>query len=151
MKVGIGSDHRGLGLKGMVITLLQELGYEYEDVGSFDEKAVDYPDSAAKVAGKVAEGAVDCGILICGNGLGMSIAANKIPGVRAVLCVDQLYARMARQHNNANILCMGGETMGLWQATEVVKTFLATEFEGGRHVNRVEKVRLLERGGPSGC
>jgi len=151
MKIGIGSDHRGFGLKGEVISLLQQMGYQYEDEGCYDEKSVDYPDPAEQVARKVGKGALDLGILICGTGIGMSIAANKVPGIRAALCSNQLNARMARQHNDANILCMGGEMIGSWQAAEVVKTFLATEFEGGRHVARVEKVRRLDRGGPQSC
>ncbi len=144
VKVVIGSDHRGFGLKRQVITLLQQMGCQYQDEGCFDEESVDYPDVAQKVACRVAEKSCDVGILICGTGIGMSIAANKVPGIRAALCVDPLSARMARQHNDANVLCMGGEMVGAWQAVEVVKTFLSTSFDGGRHLRRVEKIKHLE-------
>lgn len=146
MKIRIGSDHRGFALKSELISLIQHMGYQYEDEGCFDEESVDYPDPAEKVARKVAKETFDRGILICGTGIGMSIAANKVPGIRAALCSDELHAFKARQHNDANILCIGSEAIGSLQATEVVKTFLTTEFEGGRHVRRLEKIRCLEKG-----
>ena len=145
MKIRIGSDHRGFALKIELISLIQHMGYQYEDEGCFDEESADYPDPAGQVARKVAKETFDLGILICGTGIGMSIAANKVPGIRAALCSNELYAFKARQHNDANILCIGSEAMSSLQATEVVKTFLTTEFEGGRHVPRLEKIRRLEK------
>ena len=145
MLIAIGNDHHGYILKQNILALVSELGHQYQDVGCFDETAVDYPDIAEKVANAVAKGEADRGVLICGSGIGMSISANKIPGARAALCTDTLLARMARQHNDANILCMGGATMGDWLALEVARTFLTSQFEGDRHTRRVNKITALER------
>jgi ribose 5-phosphate isomerase B len=139
----IGSDHAGLGLKRHVLDVLAGLGRKVEDLGVDEERSVDYPDFAHAVAGRVAGGGA-VGILICGTGLGMSMAANRHPGVRAALCHDAYTAEMARRHNDANLLCMGGRVLGPGVAEQVVRTFLETPFEGGRHQRRVAKIELPE-------
>ncbi len=148
MRIAIGCDHRGLNLKKQIMELLAELGHKYEDFGCYDSGSVDYPDIAGKVAQAVAEGCVDHGILICNTGIGMSIVANKVPGIRAALCHDTFSAQRSRAHNDANVLCLGEWVVGEGLAKEIVKAYLATEFEGGRHAQRLEKVRVLERKGP---
>ncbi len=149
MRIAIGSDHRGFSLKQSIATLLEGLGHEYQDMGCYDgEGSVDYPDVAEQVALAVAKGDADYGILICGTGIGMSITANKVPGVRAALCSDAMSARMAREHNDANILCMGGAMIGEWLAKEITEAYLSAQFEGGRHIRRVEKIQRLEGGSP---
>lgn len=145
MKVAIGSDHGGLDLKETVISVLKEMQLEVEDLGTHDKNSCDYPDFAQKVAEGVAAGAYDKGVLICGTGIGMSIAANKVPGVRAALCNEIYSAQMARAHNDANILCIGARVVGAGVAAEIVKAFFTVEHEGGRHARRVEKIHLLER------
>ncbi|OGO38453.1 MAG: ribose 5-phosphate isomerase B [Chloroflexi bacterium RBG_16_57_8] len=143
MHVVIGTDHRGIKPKEFVKKVLAETGHTVEDVGSFTEDSVDYPDIALKVAKEVASGKADAGILICDTGIGMSIAANKVNGVRAALCYDTFCATRARQHNDANILCIGGRQDE--NATrEIVGAFLSTTFEGGRHQRRVEKISAME-------
>ena len=144
MRIAVGSDHRGFLLKQAIMPLLEELGHESEDMGCHSSAAVDYLDVAAKVAGAVAGGEADYGVLICGTGIGMSIAANKVPGVRAALCSDPLGARMARQHNDANVLCMGSGLMGEQLAREITMEYLSAKFEGGRHAHRVGEIRQLE-------
>ena len=144
MRIAIGSDHRGLGLKRQVLSLLAELGHPFDDFGCYDEAMVDYPDIARVVAEGVAEGRFDHGILICSTGIGMSIAANKVPGIRAALCYDTLTARRSREHNDANILCLGGENLETGLALEVVKTYLSSNFEGGRHLRGLDKIREME-------
>ncbi|HHQ47525.1 MAG TPA: ribose 5-phosphate isomerase B [Acidobacteria bacterium] len=139
----IGSDHAGLALKRQVLHVLAELGHEVEDVGVDEERSVDYPDFAHTVAARVAAGDA-AGILICGTGLGMSMAANRHPGVRAALCHDAYTAEMARRHNDANLLCMGGRVVGPGVAEQIVRVFLDTPFEGGRHQRRVAKIELPE-------
>ena len=141
----MGCDHRGFLLKQTIATLLAEMGHQYQDMGCHSSEPVDYPDVAEKVALAVAVGEADFGVLVCGTGIGMSITANKIPGVRAALCSDPMSARMARQHNDANVLCMGGATMGDWLAKEVTAAYLSAEFEGGRHARRVGKISRLEK------
>src|SRR3990167_9778776 len=121
MKIAIGCDHRGYYLKPEILQEVKKLGHEIKDFGSFDEKQVDYPDYALAVASAVAKGEYDCGILICGTGIGMSVAANKIKGIRAARCQDCFSAKMARQHNDANILCLGEMVMGSGLAREVVR------------------------------
>jgi len=143
-RIAIGSDHRGLPLKQVIISLLTELDHDSRDMGSYDGDPIDYPDIAEKVAKTVANGEADYGMLICGTGIGMSIAANKVPGVRAALCTDTVSAQMARRHNDSNVLCLGGEMIGEWLAKEITLAYLSTEFEGGRHVRRVEKISQLE-------
>lgn len=144
MRIAIGADHGGFWLKERVRAFLEAEGHEAQDFGTHSEDSVDYPDIAGPVAQAVAAGAFDFGILICGTGIGMSVAANKVRGVRAAVCHEAYTARMARAHNNANILCMGGRVLGEGVALDVVRTFLATPFEGGRHARRVGKVAALE-------
>ena len=150
MRIAIGSDHRGFALKQSLIDMFRELGHETDDVGPYDDDAVDYPDYAEKVAWAVSKGKADRGVLICGTGIGMSIAANKVPGVRAALCSDPFSARMAREHNDANVVCIGGTILGEWSAQETIKAYLEAEFEGGRHSRRVEKIGAIESGDASG-
>lgn len=144
MRVAIGCDHRGLVLKQIIINCLALQGHKYEDFGTYDTAPVDYPDVARRVAETVASGHVDCGILTCGTGIGMSMSANKIKGVRAALCHDPFSARMSREHNDANILCLGSWVIGQGLAEDVVKSFIGATFEGGRHRKRVEKIQELE-------
>jgi len=146
MLIAIGCDHRGLNLKMAIMELLSELGHEYEDFGCYDTGSVDYPDTGGKVAQAVARGRVDHGILVCSTGIGMSIVANKVPGVRAALCHDTFSAQRSRAHNDANVLCLGEWVVGKGLAKEIVKAYLAAEFEEGRHARRLEKVRALEEG-----
>lgn len=143
MRIAIGSDQHGLKLKQSIIRQISGAGHSYEDFGSFTVKPVDYPDIADKVAHAVARGDFDRGILICGTGIGMCIAANKVKGIRAALAYSTLSARRARQHNDANVLCLsGGETPK--QIAEIVDVFLTGEFEGGRHQRRLDKIRAME-------
>ena len=143
-RIAIGCDHRGFGLKGLIISFLQNEGHSYQDFGCYSTDPVDYPDIAQKVGEAVASGNFDYGILICNTGIGMCIAANKIKGVRAALCHNVFAAQRARQHNDANVLCLGGEDTDTSLALEIVNTFLTTDFDGGRHVRRVNKIRALE-------
>lgn len=144
MKVAIGCDHGGLDLKEAVISLLKELNLDYEDMGTHDRSSCDYPDYAEKVAAAVVSGQCQQGILVCGTGIGMSIAANKVPGIRAALCNEIFSAKMARNHNDANILCIGARVVGAGVAQEIVKAYFTSDFEGGRHGRRVEKLNLLD-------
>ena len=143
-RIAIGSDHRGFLMKQAIIPLLEELHHDSRDMGCYSGDPIDYPDIAGKVAKAVAKGDADYGVLICGTGTGMSIAANKIPGIRAASCGDPMSAQMARRHNDANILCLGGEMIGEWLAKEITVAYLSAEFEGGRHARRVEKISRLE-------
>ena len=143
MRIAIGCDHTGLNLKEFIIKLIVEAEHSYQDFGCYTTDSVDYPDIAKKVAEAVAGGEFEAGILICATGIGMSIAANKVNGIRAALCHDVFSARRARQHNDANILCLGAEEeTGL--ISEIVEAFLSDEFEGGRHQRRVDKIRDME-------
>ena len=144
MRVAIGSDHRGFALKEALKELLGELGHEWVDFGCEGEEPVDYPDIARPLGEAVAAGEYERGILICGNGVGMSIAANKVKGVRAALCQNSFTARLARRHNDANILCLGAWCIGRGLAEEIVRVFLSEDFEGGRHARRLEKIRAME-------
>ena len=143
MRIAIGGDHRGLNLKQCIIKLIGEAGHSYEDFGCYTTDPVDYPDIARKVAEAVMTGNFEFGILICNTGIGMSIAANKVKGIRAALCHDAFSAQRARQHNGANILCLGG---GQAQDTlpEIIDAFLTSEFEGGRHQRRLNKIKEME-------
>jgi ribose 5-phosphate isomerase B len=144
MHIAIGCDHRGYALKQVILNLLGELKHEVEDFGSYSSDPVDYPDIAQKVSIAVSLKKVDCGILICSTGIGMSIAANKIRGIRAALCRDEFEARRARSHNNCNVLCLGAETVGKALNLSIVEEFLKTDFEGGRHERRLEKISSME-------
>ena len=145
MRIAIGCDHRGLKLKQFVIKLIAEAEHSCEDFGCYTTDSVDYPDIAKKVAEAVARGDFECGILICSTGIGMSMAANKVKGIRAALCHDAFSARRARQHNDANILCLGaGKGQEQEPVAEIVNAFLTYEFEGGRHQRRVDKIRDME-------
>ncbi len=144
-KVIAGSDHAGLALRAEALKVARERGLEVEDLGPFSGESVDYPDYARKVAEAVAAGRARFGILVCGTGIGMSISANKVKGVRAALCTSEYQARMARAHNDANVLCLGERVLGAGQAAAVVAAFLEQPFEGGRHQRRVDKIRDLER------
>jgi len=144
MRIAIGCDHRGLALKKEVIKIVTEAGHTYNDFGCFNTDSVDYPDVAEKVGKAVAKGEFDRGILICGTGIGMCIAANKVNGIRAAQCYDNFCATRARQHNDANIMCLGAEDAPK-NLKEVVTTFLTTDFEGGRHQPRVNKIMALEK------
>ena len=140
-KIAIGSDHGGYNLKIEIIKYLKEKGHVYNDFGCYDQKSVDYPDYACKVGRAVAGKEYQCGILICGTGIGMSIAANKIKGIRASLCHDTFSARMTREHNNSNILTMGGRVIGPGPAKDIVRIWLTTEFsEESRHIIRLQKL-----------
>ena len=145
MRIAIGCDHRGLDLKQFIMGLLTELGHSYEDFGCYTTEAVDYPDIARKVADAVTEGYFEGGILMCDTGIGMSIAANKVRGIRAALCHDVFGARRARQHNDANILCLAaGQKRD--NVREILEAYLTTKFEGGRHLRRLNKIKDLESG-----
>jgi len=143
MNIAVGSDHRGLDYKKGVLELLSGMGHDYQDFGSYTADSVDYPDIALAVCRGVASRQFDYGILICGTGIGMSIAANKVKGIRAALCCDTFSAQRARLHNDANVLCLGAER-GEAGVREILQTFFATPFEGGRHQRRLDKVHLLE-------
>ncbi|GMU59361.1 MAG: ribose 5-phosphate isomerase B [Myxococcaceae bacterium] len=144
LTVALASDHAGFALKSEVIAELKKLGHEALDLGPTDTSSVDYPDYAVKVAAAVTQGQAAFGILVCGTGTGMSITANKVHGIRAALCRTEFEARMARGHNDANVLCLGQRVTGAGLAAEIVKAFLAASFEGGRHAGRVEKIRQVE-------
>ncbi|MGM0878802.1 MAG: ribose 5-phosphate isomerase B [Bacillota bacterium] len=144
MKVAIASDHGGINIRKEIISLMEEMNIEYVDLGCECNTSVDYPDYAILVAGKVASGEIDRGILICGTGIGMSIAANKVKGVRCALVHDTFSAKATREHNDTNILAMGERVIGLGLARDIAKIWLRTPFEGGRHANRVNKITEFE-------
>jgi ribose 5-phosphate isomerase B len=142
--IAIGCDHGGFALKQEIIQYLEEKQIPYQDFGTYSEESCDYPEYAEKVARSITSGEAEKGILICGTGIGISIAANKIHGIRAALCHDYFSAKYTRLHNDANIIAMGGRVIGPGLAVELVDVFLHTEFEGGRHARRVEKIMALE-------
>ncbi|RUM60269.1 MAG: ribose 5-phosphate isomerase B [Persephonella sp.] len=144
MKVAIGSDHAGFEYKEMIKKHLEEKGFEVLDMGTYSKERTDYPIYAEKVAKAVSTGEADRGILICGTGIGMSITANKIKGVRAALCPNDFMAKMARKHNDANVLCLGQRVIGTDHALSIVDTFFMTDFEGGRHQNRLVLISEIE-------
>ena len=144
MKIAIGCDHGALALKETVKKVVSELGMEADDLGTFTEESVDYPDIAAKVCEKIASGDAARGVVLCGTGIGISMAANKIRGIRCALCGDVYSARMARAHNDANVLALGGRVLGPGLAGEIVRAFFTQDFEGGRHERRVGKIMALE-------
>ena len=144
MRIAIGSDHRGFAAKTKLIELLKRLGQEVIDAGPLSSESVDYPDIASLVAAQVSGGTVERGILICGTGIGMCIAANKFPGVRAAPCHDDLTAEMSRRHNDLNVLCLSADMLGEKLIDRMVEIWLKTEFEGGRHARRVNKIAKIE-------
>jgi ribose 5-phosphate isomerase B len=145
MRIAIGSDHRGFAAKSKLIELLKRLDQEVVDTGPHSLESVDYPDIASLVASQVSSGTVDRGILICGTGIGMCIAANKFPGVRAAPCHDDLTAEMSRRHNDLNVLCLSADMLGEKLIDRMVEIWLKTDFEGGRHARRVEKIAEIEQ------
>lgn len=144
MRIAIASDHRGFQLKEKVLAMVRGKGHAIEDDGTLSDESVDYPDFAAIVAIKVSSGQVDRGILICGTGIGMAIAANKFRGVRAAACNDEVTAEMSRRHNDANVLCLSADLLSPRVVERMVEIWIDTEFEAGRHLRRVEKIRQLE-------
>jgi ribose 5-phosphate isomerase B len=144
MKVAVASDHRGIRVKGQILTQLAELGHAGVDCGPAESGSVDYPDYAAIVARTVSNGEADRGVLICGTGMGMCIAANKCPGVRAVTCHDDVTAEMSRRHNDANVMCLSADLLGERLLGRIVEIWLKTPFEGGRHQRRLEKIEQIE-------
>lgn len=144
MKIAVGSDHRGYDKKRRIVTLLTQLGHDVLDLGPAGAGSVDYPDYAFEVAKAVSQRRVDRGILICGTGIGMCIAANKVVGVRAAPCHDSITADMSRRHNDANVLCLSADLLGEELIDRMVRIWLETEFEGGRHARRVEKIAHFE-------
>lgn len=144
--IAIGSDHAGCGLKNAIIKHLNEKGYNVKDFGTWDGcQSVDYPDYGLAVAESVKSGECEKGIIICGTGIGISMSANKVPGIRAALCTDSYMARMSREHNDANILALGDRVVGLGLALDIVDTWLEAEFIGGRHGIRVKKIMEIEK------
>jgi ribose 5-phosphate isomerase B len=144
LRVCIGSDHRGIGIKTRLLQTLHRNGYSISDEGAGGDKPVDYPDFATSVARKVSHGESDRGILICGTGIGMSITANKFPGVRAAPCYDSVMAEIGRRHNDVNVICLPGDIIGDRTVEDLVLLWLRTEFEGGRHARRLEKIAQIE-------
>ena len=138
MKVAVGCDHGGLDLKYIVISVLKDLGHEIDDQGCNSSESVDYPNFAKAISSLVRNGECERGILICGTGIGMSMAANRIPGIRAALCHEMFSARMSREHNDANVLCLGARVIGQGLAAETVRTWMTTDFAGGRHQRRID-------------
>ena len=145
MKIAIGADHAGFAAKEEIKTVIKALGHAVVDEGTSGETSVDYPDFAEKVARAVASGEADKGVLICGTGIGMSIAANKVEGIRAALISDEKTAALSRQHNNANVFCAGSRVTPVVKIAEALKVWLQTPFEGGRHENRVAKIAAIEK------
>lgn len=143
-KIAIACDHAALDLKGEIIKYLEANGVEYVDYGTYTQDSCNYPDYAEKVCTAVYNGVQDMGILVCGTGIGMSMAANKCKGIRAALCSDTFSAKFTRLHNDANVLCMGARVLGVGLALEIVDMFINTEFEGGRHQLRVDMITALE-------
>jgi ribose 5-phosphate isomerase B len=144
MRIAVGSDHRGFDVKLKVVELLRRLDQDVTDAGPAERGSVDYPDIAAVVGRLISDGAVDRGILICGTGIGMCIAANKFPGVRAAPCHDDLTAEMSRRHNDLNVLCLSADMLGEKLIDRMIEIWLKTEFEGGRHARRIDKIVGLE-------
>ncbi len=146
MKIAVGSDHRGFEAKQQIEAIVTQLGHKCIDVGTNDSNPVDYPDIAYAAAKEVSEKKADRAILVCATGLGMCIAANKIKGIRAALCHDELCAQISRDHNDANVLCLSGDQIGEALLRKMVETWLSTKFSGGRHLRRVKKIKAIEEG-----
>lgn len=138
MRIALGCDHGGIALKEAILTLLAELGHEVDDRGCYSLESVDYPEFAREVCSRVQDGQCRRGILICGTGIGMSMVANRLEGIRAALCHELYTARMSREHNDANVLCLGARVVGPGLAEEIVRTWVATDFAGGRHLRRLQ-------------
>jgi len=144
MKIIIGSDHRGVEVKRRLVPLVRDMGHEITDIGAEGAESVDYPDYAYQVASKVGNKQIDRGILICGTGIGMCMAANKVRGVRAAACQDVITAELSRRHNDANVLCLSADLLGEDQMLQMIRIWLDTPFEAGRHARRVEKIAKIE-------
>lgn len=149
MKVAIGSDHRGVKIKQRLVQTLAAAGFDVFDSGTHDEASVDYPDFAQQVAMRVSQGSADRGILICGTGIGMSIAANKYTGVRAASCYDEVMVEISRRHNDVNVLCLPGDMIGDRPIDDLILMWLQTDFDGGRHAVRLEKIAKIEQRVPA--
>ncbi|MCA9141556.1 MAG: ribose 5-phosphate isomerase B [Planctomycetales bacterium] len=145
MQIAIGSDHRGYGMKLKLADVLTGLGHTVTDEGTHSTESCDYPDISSAVARKVSSGEADRGILVCGTGIGMAITANKFPGVRATTCADEITAEICRRHNDVNVLCLSGDLLGESRLDNLLRVWLETEFEGGRHARRLEKIAEIER------
>lgn len=145
MRIAIGNDHGGVDLKNHIVEYVRKMGHEVVNFGTDSNESVDYPIYAAKVANAVASGECDRGILICGTGIGISIAANKVHGIRCALCSEPASAKLTRQHNNANIVAFGGRIIGTVLAESIVEAFLTTEFQGGRHQRRIDLIAEIEK------
>jgi ribose 5-phosphate isomerase B len=145
MKIAVGSYHRGFKAKELVKTIVSQLGHECIDFGTLDSNPIDYPDPAYHAAKAVADKKADRAILACGTGIGMSISANKVKGIRAALCYDELSARISRHHNDANVMCISGELLGEILLRKMVEVWLSTDFAGGRHMRRVRKIQAIEQ------
>ena len=146
MKIAVGSDHRGYEMKEQVKIIAAELGHESIDCGTSDSNPVDYPDTAYLAAKAVSTGQADRAVLICATGIGMCMAANKVPGIRAALCHDELTAQVSRDHNDSNVLCLSGDQIGEVLLRKMVEVWLNTKFSGGRHLRRVKKIEAIEQG-----
>ena len=146
MKIMIGSDHRGFVAKEQVKAIITQSGHQYIDVGTKDNNPADYPDIAYMAATAVSKGEADRAILICGTGIGMCIAANKVKGIRAALCHDELTAQISRHHNDSNVLCLSGDMTGEVLLRKIVEAWLTTDFQGGRHQRRINKISAIENG-----
>lgn len=146
MKIVIGSDHRGFVAKEQVKAIITQSGHQYIDVGTKDNSPADYPDIAYMAAMAVSKGEADRAILICGTGIGMCIAANKVKGIRAALCHDELTAQISRHHNDSNVLCLSGDMTGEVLLRKIVEAWLTTDFQGGRHQRRINKISAIENG-----
>ncbi len=147
MKIAIGCDHGGLEHKNAIAEHLKENGFEVCDFGIYEQKPIDYPEIALKVCKAIVSGECERGILVCGTGIGMSIAANKVDGIRAAACSEHFSAKFTRLHNNSNVLCLGGRVIGIGTAIELADLFVNTDFEGGRHQTRVDKIMAIEENG----
>lgn len=146
MKVAVANDHRGHSAIEQVKAIIAQLGFECVDCSTSGDQAVDYPDTAYVASRTIVEKLADRAILVCGTGIGMSIAANKVKGIRAALCFDELVAKLSREHNDANVLCLSGDLLGSTMLQKIVETWLTTEFVAGRHARRVRKIRAIEEG-----
>ncbi len=146
MKIAVASDHRGIESKELIRTLVEQLGHQCVDFGAFNNHPVDYPDMAYLAAASVANGEADRAILVCSTGIGMCISANKVKGIRAALCFDELNASVSRQHNDANVLCLSGDLLGESSLRKIVEVWLEAKFSGGRHERRINKITAIEQG-----